>query len=116
MSDLSRRIAETPTPPYYAVVFTSVRTEVDKGYAEMAAAMDELAARQPGYLGIESARDEVGITVSYWRDAESIAAWRRDVEHLAAQRLGRQRWYAAYGVRIARVERDYAFDVLNVTK
>jgi heme-degrading monooxygenase HmoA len=109
MTEPSNLIAETPTPPYYAVVFTSVRTGIDEGYAEMAAAMDELAARQPGYLGVESARDAVGITVSYWRDLESIAAWKRAVNHVAAQRLGRERWYAMYRVRIALVEREYGF-------
>ncbi len=102
-------IADTPAPPYYAVIFSSVRTPVDEGYAEMAAAMDELAARQPGYLGVESAREEVGITVSYWRDLDAIAAWKRAVDHVAAQRLGRERWYAMYRVRIALVEREYGF-------
>jgi heme-degrading monooxygenase HmoA len=109
MTEPANRIAETPTPPYYAVVFTSVRTEIDEGYAEMAAAMDELAAKQPGYLGVESAREGVGITVSYWRDLESITAWKRAINHVAAQRLGRERWYATYRVRIALVERDYGF-------
>jgi len=107
MTEPQIAIAETPAPPYYAVVFTSVRTDVDEGYAEMAAAMAELAARQPGYLGIESARESLGITVSYWRDLEAIAAWKRVVDHVAAQRLGRERWYASYRVRVARVERDY---------
>ena len=109
MTEPRKLIADTPTPPYYAVVFTSVRTPVDEGYAEMAAAMDELAARQPGYLGMESAHDEVGITVSYWRDLDSVAAWKRAVDHVAAQKLGRERWYAMYRVRIARVEREYGF-------
>jgi antibiotic biosynthesis monooxygenase (ABM) superfamily enzyme len=77
MTEPQNAIAETPAPPYYAVVFTSVRTDVDEGYAEMAAAMAELAARQPGYLGIESAREGLGITVSYWRDLDAIAAWKR---------------------------------------
>jgi len=107
MTEPQNAIAETPAPPYYAVVFTSVRTDVEEGYAEMAAAMAELAARQPGYLGIESAREGLGITVSYWRDLEAIAAWKQVVDHVAAQRLGRERWYAAYRVRVARVERDY---------
>ena len=109
MSEPSSLIAETPAPPYYAVVFTSVRTGVDESYGEMAAAMAGLAARQPGYLGAESAREEVGITVSYWRDLDSIAAWKRVVDHMEAQRLGRERWYSAYRVRIALVERDYGF-------
>ena len=109
MAEPPHLIANTPPPPYYAVIFSSVRTPVDEGYVEMAAAMDELAARQPGYLGVESAREEVGITVAYWRDLDAITAWKRAVDHVAAQRLGRERWYAIYRVRIARVEREYGF-------
>lgn len=102
-------IAGTPAPPYYAVIFTSVRTDADDaGYQAMAQHMDTLAARQPGYLGVESARHGVGITVSYWRDLASIRDWKANVEHLVAQRTGRSTWYAHYQVRIARVERDYA--------
>lgn len=104
-------IASTPAPPYYAVIFTSVRTDADDaGYKAMAQQMDTLATRQPGYLGVESARDGLGITVSYWRDLASIRNWKANVEHLVAQRTGRSTWYAHYKVRIARVERDYAID------
>lgn len=99
-------IANTPPPPYYAVIFSSLRTEGDNGYGQMADHMLELAARQPGFLGVESAREEVGITVSYWADLESIKQWKADVEHQVAQRLGREQWYAAFKIRIARVERD----------
>ncbi len=106
-------IANTPEPPYYAVIFTSLRTETDAGYAAMAQAMAESAARQNGYLGMESVRDGLGITVSYWRDLASIAAWKQAVDHLAAQKLGRKRWYSAYRVRIARVERTYGFGLGN---
>ena len=101
-------IARTPAPPYYAVIFTSLRTDGDTGYGAMAERMVELAAQQPGYLGVESARETVGITVSYWADLESIRAWKANAEHLDAQRLGHQKWYAAFKVRIAKVERDYA--------
>ena len=101
-------IANTPAPPYYAVIFTSLRTDGDTGYGAMAERMVELAAQQPGYLGVESARETVGITVSYWADLESIRAWKANAEHLDAQRLGHQKWYAAFKVRIAKVERDYA--------
>ena len=100
-------IAQTPEPPYYAVVFTSVRTEGDNGYAEMAQKMVDLAAQQPGFLSIESARDEVGITVSYWADLDSIKAWKMNVEHKEAQALGRTKWYSTFKVRICKVERDY---------
>ena len=103
-------IAATPEPPYYAVIFTSVRTEGDDGYDATAARMVELAARQPGFLGIESERGELGITVSYWSDLEAIRNWKANAEHLEAQRLGRERWYASFRLRIARVERDYGFD------
>jgi heme-degrading monooxygenase HmoA len=72
-------IAKTPEPPYYAVIFTSLRTEGDRGYGHMAERMFELAAQQPGFLGVESAHtaDGLGITVSYWASEEAIAAWRR---------------------------------------
>ncbi len=102
-------IAATPEPPYYAVIFTSLRTEGDHGYDAMAARMAELAAAQPGCLGAESAREAggAGITVSYWRDLESIRAWKAHAEHRAAQQAGRSLWYGDYKVRIARVERDY---------
>jgi heme-degrading monooxygenase HmoA len=102
-------LASTPAPPYYAVIFTSRRTEGDRGYGDMAARMVELAAKQPGYLGVESARgaDGLGITVSYWRDEASVAAWKRDTEHQQAQRAGKQTWYADYQVRVAKVERAY---------
>lgn len=100
--------ANTPAPPYYAVIFTSLRTEGDQGYAAMAERMVELAAQQPGFLGVESARDGLGITVSYWADLESIAAWKANAEHLEAQRQGREKWYAGFKTRIARVERDYS--------
>ncbi|GAB3020380.1 antibiotic biosynthesis monooxygenase family protein [Bowmanella dokdonensis] len=100
-------IAQTPRAPYYAVIFTSLRTEGDKGYGEMADKMVELAAQQPGFLGIESAREEVGITVSYWADLDSIRNWKANLEHQEAQKLGREKWYASFKTRICKVERDY---------
>lgn len=103
-------IAATPEPPYWAVIFTSLRTDVDEGYGPMSEAMAALAAQQPGFLGVESAREGVGITVSYWRDLESIAAWKAVLKHQAAQRNGRERWYSDYCTRIARVERDYTLE------
>lgn len=103
-------IAATPAAPYYAVIFTSLRTAGDNGYGGMAEAMARLAAAQPGYLGVESAREEVGITVSYWDSLDAIAAWKRDAAHLVAQQTGRDDWYASYRVRICRVEREYGFD------
>jgi heme-degrading monooxygenase HmoA len=102
-------LAQTPAPPYYAVIFSSIRTREERGYADMADAMVQLAAEQPGYLGIESAREEVGITVSYWRDLESIRAWKANARHLVAQRLGREVWYEAFKLRVARVEREDGF-------
>ena len=105
------RFAATPEPPYYAVIFTAQRTADDpQGYAEMAARMEALALASPGCLGVESTRDEagLGITVSYWADEASLIAWREDARHLVAQRLGRERWYSHYALRVARVERAYA--------
>lgn len=100
-------IAKTPKPPYYAVIFTSLRTPGDNGYGEMAQKMVELASKQPGFLGVESAREEVGITVSYWSDIESIQNWKSNLEHIEAQRLGHEKWYASFKTRISKVERDY---------
>ena len=105
------RFAQTPEPPYYAVIFTSTRTPGDQGYAAMAEMMLELAASQPGFLGVESAREELGITVSYWADPESISRWKADLSHREAQRLGRETWYSGYRVRISKVERDYGISI-----
>ena len=102
-------IAETPAAPYYAVIFTSTQTPNLAGYDSMAEAMVTLAARQPGFLGIESDRESIGITVSYWESLESIAAWKQNSAHLAAQQHGRNVWYEEFKTRICRVERDYAF-------
>lgn len=101
--------ADTPEPPYYAVIFSSQRAEDDNGYGKMADRMVELAARQPGFIGVESIRgsDGFGITVSYWESAESIAAWKADIEHHAAQEMGKRAWYEHYKVRVAKVERAY---------
>ena len=97
--------------PYYAVIFTSVASENNEGYSEMAEAMETLAKQQEGYLGIESARSEIGITVSYWKDLESIRNWKQNMDHLEAQRKGRASWYKSYTVRIALVEREYSFEL-----
>jgi heme-degrading monooxygenase HmoA len=103
-------LASTPRPPYTAVIFTSVRRGDDNGYAAMSTAMEALARVQPGYLGIESARDRLGITVSYWVDEDAARAWKQVARHLVAQRLGRERWYLDYRVRVATVLRDYGPD------
>ena len=100
-------IARTPNPPYYAVIFSSTRTEGDHGYGAMAERMIELAAQQKGFLGIESAREAIGMTVSYWDSEEAIKNWKQNAQHLEAQRLGRGAWYAEFKVRVAKVERDY---------
>ena len=102
----------TPEPPYYAAIFTSRRDEQpDDGYGAAAERMFELAWEQPGFLGYDTARsDGLGITVCYWEHLEGIAAWKAHAEHLEAQREGRARWYSAYDLRIARVERAYGFD------
>ena len=102
-------LAATPPPPYYAVIFTSQRTGGDDGYGDMAERMVELAARQPGYLGVESVRgsDGAGITVSYWESTQAIADWKANAEHRIAQVNGKQRWYSDYQLRIAKVERAY---------
>ncbi|GAA5175906.1 hypothetical protein GCM10025771_09350 [Niveibacterium umoris] len=103
------RFAATPQPPYWAVIFSNQRADGDAGYADMAARMVELAAQQPGFLGMESTRDAsgFGITVSYWASEAAIAAWKANAEHQEARRLGRSQWYAGFELRVARVERAY---------
>lgn len=108
--NVSQPFAKLTTPPYYAVIFSSLRTPEDRGYGAMAERMLELATQQPGYLGAESARDPAGfgITVSYWLSMESISDWKANAEHKVAQESGRRDWYAHYELRIARVERAYS--------
>lgn len=109
----SSAFARLPRPPYYAVIFSAQRTGPDDGYAETAARMVELAAQQPGFLGMESTRGEdgFGITVAYWESEESIRAWRQHAEHAAARERGRAGWYSHFELRVARVERAYGWDL-----
>lgn len=100
-------IADTPKPPYYAVIFSNEMTNETDGYAEMAQRMLTLASQQDGFLGVESARENIGITVSYWSDLESIKRWKAGAEHQVAQQLGHSKWYAHFKTRIAKVEKDY---------
>ena len=96
--------------PYYAVIFTSKRTEVDENYSDIATKLVELAQIQDGFLGIESARNEIGITVSYWRSLKEKKNWKQNLDHLDAQQLGVSKWYEKYTVRIALVEKEYSFE------
>jgi heme-degrading monooxygenase HmoA len=107
VTDAEGQIARTPDPPYVAVIFTSLRTPGDDEYAKTAVEMVRLAQQQEGYLGVESVRAELGITVSYWRDEQAARAWKAVAEHLVAQRRGRASWYRDYRVRVATVTRDY---------
>jgi len=102
-------LAQTPKPPYYAVIFSSVKHNPAEGYDAMADEMFALAKQQEGYLGFESAREEIGITVSYWSSLAAIKNWKANSRHLAAQKQGREQWYAQYKVRICLVEHDYEF-------
>ncbi len=95
--------------PYYAVIFTSIVTKNTEGYSEMAIKMEDLAKTQSGFLGIESAREAVGITVSYWESLEAIKAWKQNSEHLIAQQKGREQWYSWYNTKICKVEHEYEF-------
>ncbi|MFT7687414.1 MAG: heme-degrading monooxygenase HmoA [Candidatus Azotimanducaceae bacterium] len=100
-------IATTPTPPYYAVIFTSIATDDSDGYDDMAQKMVSMAAEQPGFLGVEAARQNLGVTVSYWTDLDAIKKWKSNEDHMQAQQTGRDQWYKSYKTRIAKVERDY---------
>lgn len=102
-------ISKTPKTPYYAVIFTSLRTKEDQGYELAAKRMADLAQKQKGFLGVESARSEVGITISYWESLEAIQSWRNNDEHKNVQKRGKKKWYASYKIRICKVERDYEF-------
>ena len=109
-------IAKTPEPPYYAVIFTSVQNlntdDENFAYNEMAKRMNELAKLQTGYLGMETARNETGITISYWKTLNDIAQWKQNSEHVVAQQMGIKNWYLCYTTRICLVERDYSFGKL----
>lgn len=108
MNPSRAELAGTPDPPYVAVIFTSIRAgEEDDGYSTTDTAMSRLATRQPGYLGVDSAREQIGITVSYWRDEASARSWKQVAGHTVAQRRGRERWYSDYRVHIAHVVRAY---------
>lgn len=106
---MSNGHSDLPPTPYYAVIFTSRLSPDDAGYEAMGNALVKTAELQPGYLGLETARgdDRLGITVSYWKDESSIKAWKEDMNHLAAQRAGMERWYEYYALRVAKVERSY---------
>jgi heme-degrading monooxygenase HmoA len=103
-------IAQTPPPPYYAVIFTNLRTDTDESYGKMSEEMVSLAQSQAGYLGHESVRNGLGITVSYWESLEAIQNWKSNERHLLAQKFGREKWYSAFKIRIALVEKDYSFE------
>jgi len=98
-------------PPYYAVIFTNTLSANTEGYSEMASEMETLAKSQPGYLGIDHARNEIGITISYWKTLEDIANWKAQLEHQKAQHLGKSKWYKNYTVRICKVERAYDYNI-----
>lgn len=98
------------SPTYYAVIFTSLLSKDTKGYSKMAETMEKLAKQQPGFLGIESAREKLGITISYWESLDDIKNWRAHIDHLAAQKLGKEKWYQWYKVRVCKVEREYQFE------
>ncbi len=102
-------LTTTPKPPYYAVIFTSTRTENNEGYSKMSNMMMKLASEQDGFLGVESARENIGITVSYWRDLESIRRWKENEEHTIARNKGKSTWYNSFTTRIALVEKEYSF-------
>ena len=97
--------------PYYAVIFTSTLTSNTEGYNEMSKKMEALANKQDGFLGIDSAREDVGITVSYWESLEAIMTWKQNSEHLFAQQKGKEQWYSWYHTRICKVEREYEFKI-----
>ncbi len=95
--------------PYFAVIFTSTLKADTTGYSEMAFFMEQLAKQQQGYIGFESAREDLGISISYWKSLEDIQNWKNNLDHQMAQKLGKEHWYSYYKVRICKVEREYEF-------
>lgn len=95
--------------PYYAVIFTNLQTKDIEGYVQMAESMEQLARQQPGFIDFEHAREDIAITISYWESLEAIANWKANLDHLKAQRLGKERWYEWYKIRICKVDREYSF-------
>lgn len=105
-------IMKTPEPPYYAVIFSSQRTDGENGYGAMANKMVELASKQSGFLGVESARDDqLGITVSYWDSIDAIHAWKEHSAHIIAQEKGKSEWYQSFSLRVCKVERQRFFEM-----
>ncbi|MDG1111013.1 MAG: antibiotic biosynthesis monooxygenase [Polaribacter sp.] len=103
-------IVDNLETPYYAVIFTTISSENTDGYREAAQRMEILAKQQKGFLGMESARSEIGVTVSYWQTLAAISAWKNNMEHAAVRELGREKWYKKYQLRICKVERAYGFE------
>ena len=99
----------TTKSPYYAVIFTSKKTDNEIGYEEMSNNIESLAKKQPGFLGMDSARNEIGITISYWSNLEGIKNWKENLQHQTAQKFGKETWYSEYHVRICKVEKEYSF-------
>jgi heme-degrading monooxygenase HmoA len=97
--------------PYYAVIFTSLLSEKTDGYAEMSNKMEKLAKLQDGFLGMNSARNDIGITISYWDSLEAIKNWKQQSDHLIAQEKGKSDWYSWYNIKICKVEREYEFEI-----
>lgn len=105
-------MSDKPSPPYYAVIFSSVRTDNDDGYAQTIEHMMDLGLKHPGCLGLESVSEgDKGISVSYWKDLNSIQDWKQVADHMTAQKMGREKWYKSYTTRIAKVEREYSFEI-----
>lgn len=96
--------------PYYAVIFTSIRTEGDNGYNEMALFMESLARKQSGFISMDSAKNDIGITVSYWENLDAIKNWKQQTDHILVQQRGIKDWYSWYHIRICKVEREYDFN------
>lgn len=103
-------IVDNLQTPYYAVIFSTLLSDNLEGYEEMANKMEDLAKKQPGYLGVESARNQIGITVSYWESIDDIVQWKNNIEHTKARNLGRAQWYKKYQLRICKIEREYGFE------
>ncbi|MCH7534628.1 MAG: antibiotic biosynthesis monooxygenase [Bacteroidetes bacterium] len=109
-------IINTPSPPYYAIIFTALLNDDLTGYYETSERLMELAKDYEGFYGMEEVADKWEINISYWKDVESIMEWRNNSEHIIAQEKGKKQWYECFKMRIAKVERDYNFEKKQVAK
>jgi heme-degrading monooxygenase HmoA len=95
------------------VVFRSRLTaEAGDDYSQMAEEMLATAQDMPGFVEFKSFKSDDGERVSlvYWQDHETMAAWRNHPRHRVAQTNGRSKWYAYFRLEVADILRETKFE------